>query len=332
MDIITEHYLKTATDLGIPVTANEMLWFITVSFGEQRHTFSNNLNSLSRASSIIVCNIVHLNNILLKKAGLPVVEMMQIRQNEADIININLPYPLSIRPATLPLIYDRSVFNIRNQTTLICFIKQFLDSEEAVVVETFTPDLITYQVLLCKHRIISALRLKPACVTGDGIHTIEQLIGEENQKRTLLSTKTNLGYLWQDEDCTEKLKDMQLNLQSIPSENENVILTDNPHPYNGGSIEALDINRIHPNIKQQLIKASYVLDLELVSFDVSCFNISESPDNNEKLFIRPNCFVDITHHENPMTGKGTPVSKIIFESILRKHPVAYLKHLMKIMD
>lgn len=330
MYINTALYKKSAEALHLPMIDHSDFWMIEIPLGKNRYFFWSRMNSFSIHSNVIASIDRLLANKILTRAKLPVAKMIKIKRDDFSPENWSLPalkFPIAIMRSLDFAYFGDSICNVKNQHSLSRHMKLIFEEVEEIVIEEFDPSLKSYNIFLFKNKIISGVALIPASVVGDGIHTIAQLIEIENEKRAPLYETIDIGPLKVDFDYKEKLQSMNLSLEHIPDTDERITLTHDSSPHKGGNTEAIDIKNIHQHIAQTLIKASIVLNLDCVSFNIYCKDIS-APATTQPFFISPSCYPDISMHETPLSGEGVAISKIMLKDLIYRHPFSYLKHLL----
>lgn len=331
MYINTRLYKKSAESLRLPIIEHDDFWMIEIPLGNRNYFFWNRINSFSMQANVIISIDRLLVNRILKRARLPVTKMLKIKKEafESNNWSLNpLKFPVNIMTAHDFAYQADTICNIGTQHNLLDHMKLVFDEYEEILIEEFDPTLKSYNIFLFKNKILSCVALHSASIIGDGVHTIAQLMEIENDRRNVLAETVDIGLLKMNLGHKENLHSLGLSLDHIPEADEKIILTLDPSPQRGGSTQSFDIKRIHPHIAQTLIKASTVLNLECISFNISCKDIGEPP-NTQPLFINPCCYPDLSMHETPLSGEGVPISKIMLKDLIYRHPFSYLKHMMR---
>ncbi|MGE4348141.1 MAG: hypothetical protein AB7D28_00090 [Candidatus Berkiella sp.] len=330
MYINTRLYKKSAELLRLPIIEHDDFWMIEIPLGNRNYFFWNRINSFSIQANVIIGIDRLLVNKILRRAQLPVTKMIKIKKEAFENKNWSLnslKLPVNIMTAYDFAYQADTICNIGTQHNLLEHMKLVFEECEEIVIEEFDPTLKSYNVFLFKNKILSCVSLHSASIIGDGLHTIAQLMEIENDRRNALTETIDIGLLKMDLGYKENLHSLGLSLDYIPEAEEKIILTLDPSPQRGGSTQSFDMKRIHPHIAQVLTKASTVLNLECISFNISCKDISES-SHTQPLFISPCCYPDLSMHETPLSGEGTAISKIMLKDLIYRHPFSYLKHIM----
>ena len=180
--------------------------------------------------------------------------------------------------------------------------------DRTVLVENFIPGQ-EYRFLVIGEEVAGILQRVPANVTGDAIHSIEQLVDLKNRnpirgegyQRPL--EKIHLG----DEE-QHYLQSQGLNFQSIPLLGEPVFLRENSNISTGGdSIDFTD--DISFEFKEIAIKAVKAVGAAISGVDMIIGDLSCSPDRYNYSIIELNFNPALHIHDFPFSGKNRQVEK-----------------------
>lgn len=266
-------------------------------------------------------------NYLLSKAGFPVPQMTAMSEkmhliNDQWVLPDNLPpYPIVAKPA-LGHSGGKNVFcNIQNSETLLEYLHEQQKKNAIFCIEHFEANLISYRVVVFFGKVVAVTRRDPAAVTGDGLHTIKELIALKNEERKKITSVT-LGDLAVDKEYETKLKELNLTLDYIPQLNEVISLCYVCNSTRGGTMTALG-RSICPENASLAIRAAKLLNLNLVGFDILCEDILRPINASRGFIIEANNNPDLTINEFALAGDNVPLSRIVLKRLIRKHPIAY---------
>jgi cyanophycin synthetase len=144
---------------------------------------------------------------------------------------------------------------------------------EAVLVEALVPGT-DYRVLVIDGKIAAAAQLRPASVTGDGVHTIGQLVAEANtDPRRGAGHSRELTMIRLDADALSHLDALGLDDHSVPAAGQVVTLRRNANLSTGGtSKDVTDL--VHPEIAEICRRAAAVSGLDICGIDLRLTDIS----------------------------------------------------------
>ncbi|MDP2620796.1 MAG: hypothetical protein Q8P46_11585 [Hyphomicrobiales bacterium] len=184
-------------------------------------------------------------------------------------------------------------------------------SEHLLVEEQIEGD--SYRLLYLDGQFIDAIRRDPPTVTGDGRHTIRQLIKEENKRRLKGQPFTAMNPLLLDRDCRNKLRAQDLRPGSRPAEGE-VIVVKQAINANAARENHTVKDQVHPDLIEagaDLVKA---LGVRFAGLDWMCSDISLPLSNSDGRFNEVNTTPGIHHHylvAEP--DNATPVAERLLE-------------------
>jgi D-alanine-D-alanine ligase-like ATP-grasp enzyme/acylphosphatase len=110
-----------------------------------------------------------------------------------------------------------------------------------------------YRIVVVGDEVVSAIRREPASITGDGVHSVADLILFKNRIRTL-NPHLRKRLIQYDDAARQLLLRANLALLSVPSEGQLLQLAYSNNISRGGdSIEVVD--QLHPSIRNAAIRA-----------------------------------------------------------------------------
>jgi cyanophycin synthetase len=146
-------------------------------------------------------------------------------------------------------------------------------ASDAVLVEAFLPGT-DYRVLVIDGRVAAAAELRPAAVTGDGQHTIGQLVDIANtDPRRGPGHSRELTRISLDADVIRHLDGLGLDDHSVPPAGQLVTLRRNANLSTGGT--SRDVTElVHPEIADMCCRAAAVTGLDICGIDLRLADIS----------------------------------------------------------
>ncbi|OLO42339.1 hypothetical protein BTR23_03720 [Alkalihalophilus pseudofirmus] len=193
----------------------------------------------------------------LSKAGVPVPEGEKFSAdatNEEIVQYTNtLEYPVVLKPTNGSL-GNGVITNIKDENALrkaLVYVRSDLKYGE-VIVERYFPGE-EYRVYVIEDKVIAAYNRLPANITGDGVHTVEELIELKNQQRRknarLFSCLIEVG-----QETEEFVDAAGYTMDSIPKKGEKIFLHEKTNVSAGG--DPIDVtDKLPTEIKQIAINA-----------------------------------------------------------------------------
>lgn len=184
----------------------------------------------------------------------------------------------------------------------------------SVMVETYLTGH-DYRLLVIGDRLIAAARREPPHVTGDGEHTVRELVDEINlDPRRSDGHATSLSKIHLDKIALVALSKQGFDADSIPSKGILVILRNNANLSTGGT--ATDVtDDVHHELAARAIEAAKTIGLDLCGVDVVCQNVSMPMEQQAGGVIEVNAAPGLRMHIHPSFGKGRPVGEAIVSTM-----------------
>ncbi len=184
--------------------------------------------------------------------------------------------------------------------------------DQDVLIERFQPGN-EYRFLVVNNEVVGVLQRIPANVTGDGVHTIKQLIEQKNE-HPLRGTKYKrpLEKIKIDASLRLYLKEYQLSLDSIPEAGQVIQLRENSNISTGGdSIDRTD--EIPDRFKEIARQATKELKVAICGIDMIIEDYQN--ENSSYAIIEMNYNPAIHIHTYPLVGQGRNVGKSILKAL-----------------
>lgn len=171
-----------------------------------------------------------------------------------------------------------------------------------------------YRVLATDHSLVSVIRRYSPFVIGNDKDTISKLIDDENAVREEMKLHPVIYPLKKDEPVVKYLATQNLNLQSIPTENQHIELFHRVALAPGGIIETIDRGTIPEVNKKLFYSVVKMFDANVFGIDVIFEKGIEVPHTEQKcIFIEVNSRPYIKMHNYPRYGKKEDFSAGIAE-------------------
>jgi cyanophycin synthetase len=148
-------------------------------------------------------------------------------------------------------------------------------SSRGVIVERHV-DGDDHRLLVVDGRLIASARRTPGGVTGDGVHTVGQLIERvNNDPRRGAGTRSLLRRLVLDDEARDCLRRCGLTVDSVPGQGQWIALRRTANISTGGT--AVDVtSAVHPDNRALAERAARIVGLDIAGIDFLCPDISRS--------------------------------------------------------
>jgi D-alanine-D-alanine ligase-like ATP-grasp enzyme len=209
-----------------------------------------------------------------------------------------------------PALGSRSRHTYMHITTTEALQKAFAKAKEIsprVVVEEELPGFV-FRITLVGGAIAGVMRREPPHVLGDGKHTLQELITEENKN------PLRHGAVFHTLEVDPAMLVAQnTSLDAVPAKNNMVIL----HPKVSRSFGAsnTEIEDIHPDNRELFLKIARVLDDPLVGVDFIMKDMARSWKEQKCGVIECNSLPFIDLHHFPLKGPARNVAGMVWDLI-----------------
>jgi cyanophycin synthetase len=179
-----------------------------------------------------------------------------------------------------------------------------------VLVERFVPGS-DYRLLVVGDRMVAAARREPPQVTGDGEHSVRQLVEQVNaDPRRGEGHATSLTKIRFDEIALACLATQGYDADAIPAKGARVQLRNNANLSTGGS--ATDVtDDVHPDLAASAVAAAQMVGLDICGVDVVCESVHHPLQRQGGGIIEVNAAPGLRMHLQPSFGKGRAVGEAI---------------------
>nr|WP_051190565.1 UDP-N-acetylmuramyl peptide synthase [Legionella moravica] len=326
MDRNAERYYKSSKALFLPVKPIEEINGFELVLGSRHYLFRECETPFNNISSSNIAANKYCTSKLLEKAGIPVPQAVAIhiedfQQNKTRELIADLKFPLVIKPLLDGSKGKDVLCNIQTLDQLMHFLSHYFTIYDYLIIEEFHGNLNSYRVLVFNRRVIGVVQRYPACVIGDGTHTIEQLIALTNKERKTINDF--LGPIVMDDEGKIKLKELGKSADYVPAVGERITLAYTSNATRGGTYESLGTRMCKEN-QRLMSKVASVLNLGLAGIDVECADLNIPITQSNGVIIEVNHRPSVRIHELPLTGKPHLVTRTIMRSFIYRHPLSYL--------
>lgn len=308
------YYLEAADELGIEYKIIVKSLLARFEYQGKHWFIINTVTPLTPTTSTTICKRKHLTNLVLKEAGIPVPEQENL-YSHIDAIKAFARFKdvvikpteqlggagVTILPQTEEQVlkaYDIALEESKSKTENKVIAEEFIHGEN-------------YRFLVVGDNVVGVVRRKAAHVIGNSQNTIRELITQTNEQRKNAILKP----IDIDNEVMLKLNRANLNLDSIPEKDQEILLRYNCNLTTGGTTQEC-MNEVHDYYKQIAIKAVKTIGSEFGGVDIIAENISKP----SKMAINEiNYNPGLRLHYKVDSGEVVKVAKPIMEYIRDKY-------------
>ncbi len=184
----------------------------------------------------------------------------------------------------------------------------------SVIVERFITGF-DFRILLVDHQFIAAAKRTPACVIGDGKHTIAQLVEEVNKDpRRGYGHEKVLTQIELDDHTLKLLAKEDMTPESIPPADEIIYLKATANLSTGGTAEDIT-ESVHSFNVFLAERISRIIDLDICGIDIMAPNLTEPIRENGGVVLEVNAAPGFRMHLEPTSGIGRNVAEPVVDML-----------------
>lgn len=288
---------------NIPVTRIGNGSLVRLGYGKFSRLIEATLTDATSCISADISSNKQFTKFLLSENQIPVpYGKVVFSEISAQMVSKQIGLPVVIKP------FDANQgkgvhLNLNKKNEIIAAFKDAAKYSNGIIVEQYISGR-DYRVLVVGGKVSAVAERLPALVTGDGKHTIEELVtiinedprrGEQHEKAL---TKIRL------DDVTDKfLKLNDMTRESVPAAGQVVKLRGNANLSTGGtSVDRTDL--IHPDNADIAIRAADAIGIDIAGIDIVTEDISKSMYETGGAVVEVNTAPGIRMHLYP--SEGTP--------------------------
>lgn len=308
----TSAIVEQAKKRGIPVTRIGSESMVRLGYGRYSRLVESTLtDATSCISADISCN-KQLTKQILKEHQIPVpYGKVVYSEISALMAAAQIGMPVVIKP------FDSNQgkgvhLNLNSEEEIKAAFRDASKYSSGIIVERFVSGR-DFRILVVGGKVRAVSERIPACVAGDGMHTIKELIELENNNPSRGEKHEKpLTRLKLDQIAVDQLNKSGYSPESIPPEGSVVKLRENGNLSTGGTaIDRTDV--IHPENAELAEMAAEAIGIDIAGIDVVAEDISKPIFETGGAVVEVNTAPGIRMHLYPSVGKPRNVAKDIVD-------------------
>lgn len=310
----TGSIVSEAAARGIPWIRLNRHSLVMLGYGVNQKRIQATVTSQTGSIAVeIACDKEDTKN-LLEAANIPV-PRGRIIYDQEDLENAieSIGYPLVIKPVNGN--HGRgATINIRNKEEAIEALSAAKRISRAVICEKFITGF-DHRVLVINYRFVAAAKRTPAMVTGDGKHTIQELIDIVNKDpRRGYGHEKVLTAIKVDDMTLNILQEKNLTLDTVLPENEILYLKSTANISTGGT--ATDVtDLVHPHNVFMAERIARIIGLDICGIDIMTDDISEPISETGGAILEVNAAPGFRMHLAPTDGLPRNVAEPVIDML-----------------
>ena len=204
--------------------------------------------------------------------------------------------------------------NIETRERVIQAFEAAEEISAEVIVERYIPGH-DFRLLVVGGSLVAASRRDPPQVTGDGQHTIRQLVDQVNADPLRGDGHaTSLTKIRFDDIALATLKKQGFEADSVPPAGTLILLRNNANLSTGGT--ATDVtDEVHPEMAARAVSAARMIGLDICGVDVVAESVLYPLEDQHGGVVEVNAAPGLRMHLNPSFGKGRAVGEAIIANM-----------------
>lgn len=268
------HFVRTAHERGIP-------WIVLPSgivqygWGKRARWLNSTFTDGTPNLAARMARDKQSGNALLRQAGIPVPEQRLVKTVEAALEAAqSLGYPVVVKPANLDGGHGVSAGLTTPEVVRSAFERAARYSRD-ILIERHVEGR-DYRIIVGHGRVLWAIERVPAGVTGDGEHSVRELIERTNRDpRRGTRRWAQMKPLQVDEEAQGLLDEQGVTLDAVPPAGQVVRLRRAANISSGGTpVPVTDI--MHPDNATLAVRAARVMRLDIAGVDLLAPDITRS--------------------------------------------------------
>jgi cyanophycin synthetase len=310
----TQALLDEAASRDIPYIRLDRYSLVQLGQGVHQQRIRATMTSRTSGIAVDIASDKKLTNRLLDSAGLPV-PRSEVVETEDDAVAAarRLGYPCVLKP--LDGNHGRGVvLDLRDEDAVRAAFPAALRESRSrdVIVETYITGR-DYRCLVIGGRLAAVAERVPASVTGDGEHTIRELVDATNaDPRRGIGHEKVLTRIGLDENAGAVLASQGLTLDSVPAAGAFVKLALTGNMSTGGT--SIDrTTEAHPDNIEIAETAARVVGLDIAGIDFICPDIEVPVRETGGGIVEVNAAPGFRMHTHPTEGEPQYVAKPVID-------------------
>ncbi len=310
----TQALIDEAVSRDIPYIRLDRHSLVQLGQGVHQQRIRATMTSRTSALGVDIASDKSLTNRLLDSAGLPVPRSEVVTDEEEAVAAARrIGFPVVLKP--LDGNHGRGVsLDIRDDATVRAAFGEALRESRAgdVVVETFVAGN-DYRVLVIGGRVAAVAQRVPASVTGDGNHTIRQLVELANaDPRRGIGHEKVLTRIRLDAKAEELVRSQGFGLDDVPPEGTFVKLVQTGNMSTGGT-STDRTTEAHPDNLEIAETAARVVGLDVAGIDFICPDIATPVRETGGAIVEVNAAPGFRMHTHPTEGEPQYVARPVID-------------------
>jgi cyanophycin synthetase len=310
----TRAIVEAAIKRGIPYMRLDEWNLVQLGYGANAKKIQATIASTTKYLGVEIAGDKDKTKSYLGFHGVPVLKGDVTRHlDQAIRIAERIGWPVVVKP--LDASQGRGIVtNIRNEEELTIAFEAAKAYRNAIVIEKYIPGR-DFRLLVINNKFVAAAERVPAHVTGDGKHTIAELVDLENANPRRGEGHEKVLTRIKIDNTTHRLLQLRgMDMSSVPDAGQVVHLKTTANLSTGGT--SIDItDRVHPANIELAERIARLVDLDICGVDVVAPEIETPLTENGGGIVEVNAAPGFRMHTHPTVGKSRPVGEAVVDML-----------------
>ena len=306
--------VAVARKRGIPFRRLDGESLVQLGYGAQRRRIRTSVTDRTGKIAEWISLDKELTKRLLAQVGIPVPVGRQVTSAEqAWTVACELGTPVAVKPASAD--YGHGIgLHLETREQVIAAYAAAREYREEVLVEHFVPGA-QYRLTVVGNRMVAAVRREPVRLTGDGQHTVAELIEIANRDpRRGDDLRLPLTQVCADNDTPQMLAEQGFLHASVVPAGREVVMSRIAHSWAGAGVTDVT-DHVHPRVAGQCVRAAHLVGLDVAGLDVVALDIARPLEEQGGAILEVNAEPTIAFHFPPLCDSYRPVCEAIIDSL-----------------
>jgi cyanophycin synthetase len=299
---------------GIPFHRLDGESLVQLGYGAQRRRIRTSITERTGKVAEWISIDKELSKSLLGRVGIPVPVGRRVASaEEAWAAACELGLPVAVKPVSAD--YGHGVnLHLCTREQVVAAFAAAREYRDEVLVERFIPGA-QYRATVVGDRMVAAVRREPVHLTGDGQHTISELMEIVNRDpRRGDDLRLPLTKVCPDEDTVQVLAEQGFALDSVLPMGRDVVLSRIAHSWAGAGVTDVT-DQVHPRVARQCVRAARLIGLDVAGLDLLAEDIGRPLEEQGGAILEVNAEPTIAFHFPPLCDSHRPVCEAIIDSL-----------------
>jgi cyanophycin synthetase len=310
----TASIVQAAEARGIPWIRLNNQSLVQLGYGKYQQRIQATVTGRTSHIAVELASDKEETNKLLSTLGLPVPKQELVQTADAAARAARrMGYPVVVKPYNGNHGRAVAIYLTTEEAVRTAFAAA-QDVSRSVLVESFVMG-DDHRLLVVNGVLVAATRRTPGAVTGDGVHTIAQLVEIVNRDpRRGVGHEKVLTRLELDAQAQRLLDKLGYTADTVPADGEIVSLRSTANLSTGGT--ATDVTDIiHPDNAEMAVRAIQAIGLDVGGVDFLTPDITESYKKHGGAICEVNAAPGFRMHSAPSEGRARDVAAPVIDML-----------------